>query len=94
MNLNNALERLFQGGAALLVTAALYFWWQGNFDRVFIAAVFGSLCFFISIRFQVKERLRLRELNASRSPELASGDGFEGARSEFEQEPTEVDNPK
>ena len=39
------------------------FLYQGNTDGVFIAAVLGAVSFFLSVRFQVKERLKLRETN-------------------------------
>lgn len=30
-------------------------------DGLFVSAVIGAVCFFLSIRFQVKERLKVRE---------------------------------
>jgi len=55
------MERIFQILAVILIGVAAYFYWKGNNDGMFIAAVFGAVCFFLSIRFQVKERLKLRE---------------------------------
>jgi uncharacterized membrane protein YdjX (TVP38/TMEM64 family) len=50
------MERLFQLLAIVLAAAAGVLFWLGNTDGLFIAAVLGSVCFFLSIRFQVKER--------------------------------------
>lgn len=56
------MERLFQILAVILGGVAAYFLWQENGDGAFVAAVFGAVSFFLSIRFQVKERNRLREI--------------------------------
>lgn len=40
---------------------AAYFLWAGNKDSAFISAVLGCVSFFLSVRFQVKERNRVRE---------------------------------
>lgn len=55
------MERLFQILAVILIGVAAYFLWRGERDATFIAAVFGAVSFFLSIRFQVKGRLRERE---------------------------------
>jgi uncharacterized membrane protein len=55
------MERLFQILAVILIGVAAYFLWTGNKDGTFIAAVLGAVAFFLSIRFQVKERLKQRE---------------------------------
>ena len=55
------LERIFQVAAVILVGVAAFFLWRGNNDGVFVAAVVGAVCFFLSIRFQVKERLEQRK---------------------------------
>jgi uncharacterized membrane protein YjjP (DUF1212 family) len=55
------MERLFQIIAVILIGVAAYFLWQGNKDVTFIAAVLGAVAFFLSVRFQVKGRLKLRE---------------------------------
>ncbi len=56
------MERLFQILAVILAGFAAYFLWAGNTDRAFVSAVLGSVSFFLSVRFQVKERNRIREL--------------------------------
>ncbi len=55
------MERLFQILAVTLAGVAAYFYWIGNNDWFFLSAVAGSVSFFLSIRFQVKERLKVRE---------------------------------
>jgi hypothetical protein len=45
----------------ILIGVAAYFLWVGNKDGVFISAVLGAVAFFLSVRFQVKERLKQRE---------------------------------
>ena len=55
------MERLFQITAVILIGVAAYFLWQENKDGTFIAAVLGAVAFFLSIRFQVKARLKQRK---------------------------------
>lgn len=55
------MERFFQITAVILIGVAAYFLWKGNTDGVFIAAVLGAVSFFLSVRFQVKGRLKQRE---------------------------------
>lgn len=62
------MERLFQILAAVLAGVAAFFAWRGNWDATFVTAVFGTVCFFLSIRFQVKGRLIARE--AERQKEM------------------------
>ncbi len=55
------MERFFQILAVILIGVAAYFLWRGNSDGTFVAAVLGAVAFFLSIRFQVKEKLKTRE---------------------------------
>lgn len=55
------MERLFQILAVLLALAAAYFIWTGNKDAIFISVVLACVSFFLSIRFQVKARNKVRE---------------------------------
>ena len=55
------MERIFQILAVILIGVAAFFLWRGNTDAIFLSAAFGAICFFLSIRFQVKERLKQRE---------------------------------
>jgi hypothetical protein len=55
------MERLFQILAVILTGVAAFFLWKGNWDATFVSAVFGAVCFFLSIRFQVNERLKIRD---------------------------------
>ncbi len=45
---------------------ALFFLWKGNNDAMFVSTVVGAVCFFLSIRFQVKERMEQREREKTR----------------------------
>jgi len=53
--------RTFQVLAAMLAAIAAYFLWQENTDAAFFIGVLAASSFFLSIRFQVKERLRQRD---------------------------------
>ena len=55
------MELVFRILAVILIGIAAYFLWQGNGDGAFVAAVLGAVSFFLSIRFQVKARLKQRE---------------------------------
>jgi len=55
------MERLFQILAVILIGVAAFFLWNGNVDGVFVAATAGAVCFFLSIRFQVGERVKVRK---------------------------------
>ncbi len=55
------MERIFQLIALILAGTAAYFFWSGNKDGAFVSAVLGCVAFFLSVRFQVKERNRIRE---------------------------------
>jgi hypothetical protein len=63
------MERIFQVFALGLAVLAGYFFWSGNRDASFIAAVLGSVSFFLSLRTQVAARNKIRE------SELAVADG-------------------
>lgn len=54
-------ERIFQFIAVILAGIAAYFLWTGNGDGAFVSAVLGCVAFFLSVRFQVKERNRIRD---------------------------------
>jgi len=49
--------RTFQILAAILVCIAAYFLWMENKDGVLVATALAACSFFMSIRFQAKERL-------------------------------------
>jgi len=60
------MERIFQITAVILIGVAAFFLWKGDNDAMFVSAVVGAVCFFLSVRFQVKERLKLRETDETR----------------------------
>ncbi len=68
------MERLFQLLAVILAGVAAYFLWAGNYDGAFVSAVLGSVAFFLSVRFQVKERNRIRELERQMRKENEAGE--------------------
>jgi len=55
------MEKTFQILAVILIGVAAFFVWTGNTDGIFIAAVTGAVCFFLSIRFQVGKRVKQRK---------------------------------
>lgn len=62
------MERFFQILAIVMAAAAGVLFWLGNSDGLFITAVLGAVCFFISIRFQVKGRNSRRAAEAEENP--------------------------
>lgn len=78
------MERLFQILAVILAGIAAYFLWRSNGDGAFIAAVIGAVCFFISIRFQVKGRLKEREAAREEDEKRRQGEGETRGRGDAE----------
>lgn len=68
--------------AVILAGAAAYFIWAGNKDGAFISAVLGCLSFFLSVRFQVKERNRIREAEMEAERQKVEQHSPDAARSE------------
>ena len=65
----NKMERIFQILAVILIGIAAFFLYRGNNDGVFVAAVLGAVSFFLSVRFQVKERLKQKEADETQEHE-------------------------
>ena len=65
------MERIFQILAVILIGVAAYFLWKGNTEGVFVSAVLGAVAFLLSVRFQVKERLKQKEAEESQADEDA-----------------------
>ena len=63
------MERLFQILAVILAGVAAYFLWADHNDRAFVSIVLACVSFFLSVRFQVKERTRIRELERENEKE-------------------------
>jgi len=80
------MERFFQILAVILAGVAAYFIWQGNADRAFASATFGAVAFFLSIRFQVKERIKIREAEREEEERRREEEEFE----EFEDESSQL----
>jgi hypothetical protein len=68
------MERIFQILAVILAGVAAYFLWVGNNDGAFISAVLGCVAFFLSVRFQVKKRNRIRELEREKEQQIVDSE--------------------
>ena len=55
------MTRVFQILAAALIGFAAYFLWKGDTDGVFISLVLSAVSFLLSLRFQIKARIKERE---------------------------------
>lgn len=55
--------------AVILIGVAAIFLWRGNYEGVFVSAVLGSVCFFLSVRFEVGKRVKMRESEKLRERE-------------------------
>ncbi|MEO6334799.1 MAG: hypothetical protein ABIO91_07425 [Pyrinomonadaceae bacterium] len=55
------MDRVLQIAAVILAGTAAYFLWAGNTEGAFVSGVLGCVSFFLSVRFQAKERNGLRE---------------------------------
>lgn len=64
------MERFFQILAVILAGIAAFFLWRNNTDAMFVSAVLGSVCFFLSYRFQVSERMKQRKAEAQSENEI------------------------
>ena len=47
--------------AVIFAGIAAHFLWQGNGDGAFISVVVGAVSFFLSVRFEVKDRVSQRD---------------------------------
>jgi Na+/H+ antiporter NhaD/arsenite permease-like protein len=63
------LELLFKILAVVCIAVAAFFLWRGNQDGIFVSAVLGAVCFFLSVRFQIKERVNRRDAETQRELE-------------------------
>jgi hypothetical protein len=63
------MERIFQIIAAALLIAAIYLLWRGVTDWSFVCCVLAGCAFFLSMRFQIKERMAERTATEVESSE-------------------------
>ncbi|HMS41313.1 MAG TPA: hypothetical protein PKE69_13870 [Pyrinomonadaceae bacterium] len=63
------MVKLFQILAVICIGIAAFFLWRTDYEAVFIAAVLGAICFFLSVRFEVGERVKEREAEKKRKIE-------------------------
>ncbi len=61
VNTTKIMRSLFQLIAVILAGFAANFLWKGDIDGVFISIVLAAVSFLLSIRFQIKERMKERE---------------------------------
>lgn len=54
----NAMIKNFQILAVILAGTAAFFWWQENNDAAFAAGVCAGASYFLSMRFQMKARIK------------------------------------
>ena len=54
------MERLFQIVAVILLGVTAFFLWKGDTDTVFVSVVLSAVAYLMSMRFQVKARLKQR----------------------------------
>jgi hypothetical protein len=70
------MERYFQALAVILAGVAAFFWWQSNSEWAFAAAVCAAASYFLSMRFQMKARIKKayaeREALAAEDEELTA----------------------
>ncbi len=52
----NNLELIFKILAVISIVIAAFFLWRSNPDAVFVTAVIGAVCFFLSVRFQIAKK--------------------------------------
>lgn len=78
------MERIFQIVAVILAGIAAYFLWRGNnSDGAFVSGVLAAVSFFLSMRFQIKERMDKLNEEELKARELEEKMRFED---EFETE--------
>lgn len=70
------MEKTFQIAAVIFIGIAAYFLWRSNADGVFVSAALGAVCFFLSIRFQVAERMKERENSKAKTSENREEEEF------------------
>lgn len=68
------LELIFKILSVVFIGVAAYFLWQGSKDGTFVSAVIGAVCFFLSVRFQIRERMNRRDAETQRELEKEGAD--------------------
>lgn len=66
------LELFFKILSVVFIGIAAYFLWSGSKDGTFVSAVLGAVCFFLSVRFQIKERVKRRDAETQRENQVKS----------------------
>jgi hypothetical protein len=55
------MDRIFQIVAVIMAVSTIYFLWDRYSEGAFVTGVLACVAFFLSLRFQLKERNRIRE---------------------------------
>jgi len=64
------MNRIFQLLAVIMALSTLYFLWDRYSEGAFVTGVLACVAFFLSIRFQMKERNRAREVENVQNGEI------------------------
>ena len=65
-------ELLFRLLAMMFIAASAYFLWTGNREGAFVTGALGACSYFLSLRVQIKRRLRQREEDEKAAAESES----------------------
>jgi hypothetical protein len=60
--------------AVVLAGVAVFFWWKENSDWAFASGVFAASSYFLSLRFQMKERVTAADAEKEREKAGAEPD--------------------
>ncbi len=58
---NKILVTTFQIFAVIFIGVAAFLLWRGNYEAVFVASALSSVSYFLSFRYQTKERVDERD---------------------------------
>jgi len=72
------MVQLFQIMAVVLAGVAAFFFWQNNSDWAFASGVLAVCSFFLSIRYQYKARIQVRQAAAAVEDEEENDEGDVG----------------
>jgi len=72
------MVQLFQIMAVVLAGVAAFFFWQNNSDWAFASGVLAVCSFFLSIRYQYKTRIQVRQAAAAVEDEEENDEGDVG----------------
>ena len=68
------IELLLKIAAVALVGAAAYFYWAGNWDWTFACCVLAACSFFLSLKYQIKDKMTAAEPNSAEDDDNSQTD--------------------